>query len=728
MLKNEISNLLLTSDESVNKNINLKLLEAEQRLMNEGIIFKRRIFSHKKEAKNEKLKKNNPNKNLSIKLTEQYLYKKEKDKENNQNYTNIPMNLSLSKRSSFIKNTHMPINDYTKFEIKTSNYKKSNINTNPYYCKSPNNANNKNILKYNSSKKYKNNSKKSFNNIYLKENKDNKNIKNKDNYNILINSNNSPRVTTTNTKLQNGYISPIDKSKYYLNIYRNSNNSTNRDNKDNRYKKYEEQKFNYKKWNKITINNIFDKEKDKDRDKNKNKDNDIHLDNYGEKEKKKIYNKSDIKINDNGIQEIVIQNFKKEKKPKINEIPCDRKKNKNNNIMINSYLDKNNIFNYCKNMSNLALNKENQNLNNFTQETVNGIKFDQIIRSPEIKKSIKINKTNSLKKYKSSHKKSDSMERILFDNKNNFYSRDSYSELKIQKTSSKNKSSSKKAYKNANINSNKKIDNNYNIENQNIFRNKYNLRSNSNSELNTQIIKIKNSNLLDFIKNTNSSNNINNITKSKKEVKINKYKEENIIKQDDNTDVKNNLYENLNEEIFNTNTDLLAEKEKGLNNYTFDNKCEIDSEHSFKVLNNYNNIFDNISVKTKISQNNINENSSSLKHNIFTKKIIGGINIKNNHLNVINLSEKNYNKKINKINDIEKENISNNINNKFNGDYVELAKICANQEKIISDLVKNVQQLNNQICDKDLCINELNNQLYSIKYDLLNTLQKTNSK
>lgn len=59
-------------------------------------------------------------------------------------------------------------------------------------------------------------------------------------------------------------------------------------------------------------------------------------------------------------------------------------------------------------------------------------------------------------------------------------------------------------------------------------------------------------------------------------------------------------------------------------------------------------------------------------------------------------------------------------------DYMELAKICENQEKIISDLVKNVQSLNNQICDKDLCINELNNKLYSIKYDLINTLQKTN--
>ena len=63
----------------------------------------------------------------------------------------------------------------------------------------------------------------------------------------------------------------------------------------------------------------------------------------------------------------------------------------------------------------------------------------------------------------------------------------------------------------------------------------------------------------------------------------------------------------------------------------------------------------------------------------------------------------------------------------YGGNYLELAKICANQEKIISDLVKNVQKLNSQICNKDLCINELNSQLYSIKYDLLNTLQKTNN-
>ena len=67
---------------------------------------------------------------------------------------------------------------------------------------------------------------------------------------------------------------------------------------------------------------------------------------------------------------------------------------------------------------------------------------------------------------------------------------------------------------------------------------------------------------------------------------------------------------------------------------------------------------------------------------------------------------------------------NNNINNK---EYMELAQKCAKQEKIIYDLMNNVQQLNSQIYDKDLLINELNNQIYSIKYDLLNTLKKTNS-
>ena len=126
------------------------------------------------------------------------------------------------------------------------------------------------------------------------------------------------------------------------------------------------------------------------------------------------YNKNDIKVNDNGIKEIFIQNIKKDKKGKINDIPHNRKKEKNNNILIKSYLDKNNIFNYCKQMTNLALNKDNKN--NFTRETVNGLKFEQIIRSPEINKNIQINKAYSLKKNKSLNKKSDSINRIKVDN------------------------------------------------------------------------------------------------------------------------------------------------------------------------------------------------------------------------------------------------------------------------------------------------------------------------
>ena len=131
-----------------------------------------------------------------------------------------------------------------------------------------------------------------------------------------------------------------------------------------------------------------------------------------------------------------------------------------------------------------------------------------------------------------------------------------------------------------------------------------------------------------------------------------------------------------------------------------------------------------------------------MRQNIFTKKILGGIKIKSNNINDMHLKEMQYNKNNNsylinnnllkeiKIND--KEDIYKNIDscksNKYKGDYMELAKICENQEKIISDLVKNVQQLNNQICDKDLCINELNNQLYSIKYNLLNTMREKSNK
>ena len=684
MSKNGNVNLLLNNE-------NRKLLETEKRLINEGIIFKRRIFSHKKENEEDSLKSNNVKKNLSIKLNDQYIY----NKENSINYNNMPVNTTRGKKSSFIKQSHLSVTDNLKKNgngIKKNNYIKTKITNNLYSSKSPHSKsniktninNNKNILKHNSYKI--NNKRKSLNDIYFKENK------------IFANGCLSPRISCNNIKLGNGFVSPLsDKNKYHVNLY------TNRDNQK------DSQKFNYKKWNKILINNIFDKDINNEIDDNSN-NNGIVLEN--KENNGMIYNNynNDIKVNDNGIQEIFIQNVKKEKKSKINDIPRDRKKHKsNNNIIINSYIDRNNIVNYCKQMSNLALIKDNKN--SFIRETVNGLKFDQIIRSPENKKSIKINKTSSLKKYKSSNKKTDSMERIITDNTT--YPKDSFSELKLQKTSSKNKSSSKKTYRN-NVNTSQKKYNKYNYENKNIYRNDYHyLRSNSNSELNSQIIKIKNSKLLDFIKNNDASNN-------KKELIINKYKEEDIIKED-NIELKDNLNENLNEDIFNSNTDIFNEKEKGPNNYTFDNKYEIDSEHSFRFLNNYtNNIFDNNSTISKINKSNINDKAYSLKHTVFTKKIIGGINLKAN----------NFNNAINKIN--EKENKDNNIDkNKiknYNGDYIELAKICANQEKIISDLVKNVQQLNNKICDKDLCINELNNQLYSIKYNLLNTMREKSNK
>ena len=695
MSKNENGKLLLFNDE---KN---KLLEAEQRLMNEGIIFQRRIFSHKKDNnKNDKLKSNNVKNNLSIKLSEQYIYKKE----NNININNIP-NSMRSKKTSFTKSHHLS-NDFSKYCIKKNNYLNTNITGSPYFSKSPqnNNNNNKNNLKHNSYKKNKNNSQqKSLNDKYFKES------------NIHLNGNLSPRIEKTNIKLENGYMSPNDRKKSYVNSYKS------------RGSVYENQKFNYKKWNKITVNNIFDK--DINNEENESSNNGIEKDNNG-----LIYNKNDIKVNDNGIQEILIQNIKKDKKGKINDIPRNRKKDKNNNILVNSYIDKNNIFNYCKQMRNLALTKENKK--NFTGETMNGLKFDQIIRSPENKKNIQINKANSLKKNKFPNDKHDSIDGIMI---GNIYRRDSFCDLKVQKNLTQNKIS-KNHYKN-NINTSKKKDTKYNLENKNIYRNNFhNYKSNTNCELNTQVIKIKNSKLLDFIKSNeekNINNNDDNINNNinKKEIIANKYKEKDIIKEEDN-DIKYNLYENLNEEIFNSNAELFNEKEKGTN-YTFDNKCEIDSEPSFRILNNCNNnIFDNSYTIGKINKtnnniNNNNENPNSLKHKIFTKKKRGGLNIKvnspdkdnkiidNNCNNIINMNN------IYKI--AEKENIPDNIN-KYKGDYFELAKICANQEKIISDLVKNVQQLNNKICDKDLCINELNNQLYSIKYDLLNTLQKTNSK
>ena len=719
MSKNGNENVLLKD--------NKKLIETEQKLISEGIIFKRRILSHKKENKNVSLKTNNNKKDLSIKITDQYIKKSNHNFNYNQNYNNnIPLNSMRTKKTSFTKMNQIPINDPPKSNnIKRNNYIKANNIKKKNFSPVPRQNNiKKNILKENSYRNYKSNTnRKSLNIIDINDK------------NILLGGNLSPR--TSDNKFENGHTSPMERSKYYLNTNIDIGNG------------YDKHKFNYKKWNKITVNNIFDKDINIKMYESPKNNNGIDKENNG-----LINNQNRININDNGIQEIVIQNIKKQKNIKINDIPLNRKKinskdniNNNNNIN-NDVVNRNNIFSYCKQMSNLALTKEEKN--NFIGETVNGLKFDQIIRSPEVKNKIKVCNTN-IKRYKSSNKKSNSIDKILTDNVPLKYPEGLGNiELKNQKSPPKNKTNSKNTLKHC-LNKSQNLNNKYNLDSQNkgIYRNEcHSLKPNANTELNTNVIKIKNSKLIDYIKTDDA--NINN----KKEIIFNKYKDEDEIKED-NVEEKNELYE-INEEIFNSNTDLFNEKDKGLNNYTFDNKYEIDSEPSFKMLNNYNNnIFDNdnkiINLSNNISKNNINEIPYSLKHNVFTKKKIGGINLKiNNISNNIYLNDKNYintnNTKItNNTNSTKNSNNilieekeknkkgsifkNNNIKNKnFNGDYMELAKICYNQEKIISNLVKNVQQLNNQICDKDLCINELNNQLYSIKYDLLNTLQKTNSK
>ena len=211
--------------------------------------------------------------------------------------------------------------------------------------------------------------------------------------------------------------------------------------------------------------------------------------------------------------------------------------------------------------------------------------------------------------------------------------------------------------------------NKFNLENLDILQNSKsslnnNFKQSKNKKLVTEEIKIKNSKLLDYMKKSKSN---------KKEP-------------------------NLNSSINNLNFNIEA---------TYDKYSKRKRNLSFNIFNSFNPDSNPLLFSNDDSYiNNNNINMTFLSNGTFFS----------NNNNSINEKRVIFNRKI----DYKK--------NKFNGDYVELAKICANQEKIISDLVKNVQSLNNQICDKDLCINELNNQLYSIKYDLLNTLQKTNGK
>ena len=726
MSKNGNENILL-NDYHIEK-------EIDQKMKNEGIIFQRRILSHKKEKENKNTcqKSNNNKKDLSIKLNEQYI-KRNKNSIKYNYCNNVPFNLGRPKKSSFIKKSNISINDIPKVSIKKSKYiKTTNISTKNCSPIPTLNKSTKRMIRPNSCRRYKKNI-----------NKKSMNLNDLNDYNVLLKGSFSPRISMK--KLENGHISPMERSKFYINTNYERPNGLGKNT------------FNYKKWNKITINNIIDKYgkmiQNKICENQKNNNNGIDKENI-----RLINNQNKINVNNDGIQEIVIPNINKQKKLRISDIPLNRKKvntkdNINNNINNNNITTNNvnNSFRYFNQNQtpNNAMSKEEKI--DFVGDSVNGLKFEKMIKSPETKNKIKVN-DSGFNRYKSSCKKTNSSQKMYTDSMVYQYP-ESVTEfdIKTQKIQPKEKEKTKFTMnKSLNLKNNK-----FNLDNPNkdIRRNEYHsFKLNANTEMNEKLIKVKSNKLEDFIK-TGDINIFN-----KREIVINKVKDKDDYAIKENTVEMKNKYDSK-EDTFNNNTDLMNEKDKCINNYTFDNKNEMDPEDaeiSFRFVGKCNNnIFDNYNTNTNIS-NNIPKNNFteeipnpihySLKHKIFTKKKIGGISIKTSNINNNN-SNYNYNSEdksfCNKNNDKRKsiinnnsqnenkENIRNNNilkNNKFNGDYMELAKICVNQEKIISDLVKNVQQLNNKICDKDLCINELNNQLYSIKYDLLNTLQKTNGK
>ena len=381
---------------------------------------------------------------------------------------------------------------------------------------------------------------------------------------------------------------------------------------------------------------------------------------------KKISNKKYNKIIINSLFET---NKNKENNMNINNIINNKKNNKKivNEIPKNkmSLKKRNSFCNYSKQITHFALQK-NKNSNN------NNKYLSQYTQQQNY------NDENILYE--------------LYSPRNNYnYNNNTNSDIKYNyKTSNKNK----EVFTDGNIGINNNINNNnneqyktkriskislkhsinnkinkFNLENLDILQNSKNSLNNNfkqskNKKLVTQEIKIKNSKLLDYMKKSKSN---------KKEP-------------------------NLNSSINNLNFNIEA---------TYDKYSKRKRNLSFNIFNSFNPDSNPLLFSNDDSYiNNNNINMTFLSNGTFFS----------NNNNSINEKRVIFNRKI----DYKK--------NKFNGDYVELAKICANQEKIISDLVKNVQSLNNQICDKDLCINELNNQLYSIKYDLLNTLQKTNGK
>ena len=377
--------------------------------------------------------------------------------------------------------------------------------------------------------------------------------------------------------------------------------------------------------------------------------------------------------------------YKKYNKIIINSL-FETNKNKENNMNINNII--NNKKNNKKIVNEIPKNKMSlKKRNSFCN-------YSKQITHFALQKNKNSNNNNKyLSQYTQQQNYND--ENILYElysPRNNYnYNNNTNSDIKYNyKTSNKNK----ELFTDGNIGINNNINNNnneqyktkriskislkhsinnkinkFNLENLEILQNSKsslnnNFKQNKNKKLVTEEIKIKNSKLLDYMKKSKSN---------KKE-------------------------SNLNSSINNLNFNIEA---------TYDKYSKRKRNLSFNIFNSFNPDSNPLLFSNDDSYiNNNNINMTYLSNGTFFS----------NNNNSINEKRVIFNRKI----DYKK--------NKFNGDYVELAKICANQEKIISDLVKNVQSLNNQICDKDLCINELNNQLYSIKYDLLNTLQKTNGK
>ena len=554
-----------------------KLSDIEENPIKEGIIFKKRILSiNKRDNNNNKsnnwIKNNaslkNMKKNFSIKFSKQNI-------KNNESFNEsmIPLN-TLRKKALLYKNSiNSPITDRSTYD---ANEKLSTYNTN----------NKNNITNTNSKFKY-------HKKLNIQSPK------------IILNLPENDILT------YKGHISPrIPKIIFQSSDIPQYQNSNIQKNPNPPYPNYPK-KLNYKKYNKIIINNIFEM--------NKNKENNMNFNNI---------------INKNNMKKLV------------NEIP----KNKGT-------LKKRNSFcNYSKQVTHFALQKSknknnNKNNNYLPKHTLKQNYNDENILyglcSPRNHYNNNDN-TNTINFY---YKTSNKNNELLTDGNININKNGQYKEKRISKISLKHSI-------------NNKI-NKYNLENLDILHNnKNNLNNaiqNQNKKLDTQEIKIKNSKLLDYMKKSKSN---------KKET-------------------------NLNTSLNNLNLNI---------NTTFDKYNKRKRNLSFNIFNSFN--ADNNPLLYSHDDSFMNNNNMTFLSN-------GSIFSNNNNINEKRVI---FNRKI----DYKK--------NKFSGDYMELAKICANQEKIISDLVKNVQCLNNQICDKDLCINELNNQLYSIKYDLLNTLQKTNGK